>query len=242
MFHSRVNRILFAFLLICLCFLPLAGLCDVDLQYGRLSSIKLSDISLPGFDAGSRVAMYGTSVNNEPEEIVLSLAAQPGTLGGAFLLEECTVALNGETPQKGFIPGEGGGLSFSKPFKLKVGQNTFVMNIKDANGVNAYTLLVMRANPPSPPTISIRTLPPEATPHPEELLKSLATVGNTGASGTANVYAGPSTDTGVVGKVAEGEEITLRLWSQDDAWCEIFFNEDSKLGWLSARYIVMWQN
>lgn len=240
MINARYSRIAFVFLLISLCSLPLTGQCDADFQYGWISSIELNDNALPGFDPTSGIAMYGTSVHYEPEENKLALTAKPGTLGGAFNLDACTVTLNDNAPVVGFTLDDEGNYVFSMSFSLKVGQNTFVMKIVDGNGENTYTLLVMRANPPPVPVITLRTLPPNATPHPEALIKSLATVGNTG--GSTSVYAAPSTDTGVVGTVTEGEEITLRDWSQDGAWCEIFFNNNSHLGWLPARYIVLWQN
>ncbi len=53
----------------------------------------------------------------------------------------------------------------------------------------------------------------------------------------ANVREGPGTNTAIVGRVYLGEQISLLEWNADETWCKIFYDGDSKLGWLYYKFI-----
>ncbi len=248
--NKTAGRNVLLLLLVCVCAVQAVGLAEEDFAHGRLTSIAIDGKPLPGFDAELDIALYGTTVPDYTGGFLLTLTAVPGTLGAPLIQDKCAVTLNEGEPIAAFAPAEeekDGTLLFEETFDITDDENTLVIHLESADGATEYTLLVMRAAPETageeqaeqPETsggVTYRTLPPWATPHPPEFDKNIAMVGNT--KGSATVYSGPGTANTPLGTVTDGEEIKINRW--DGAWCEVFYNNNSNIGWLHTRYIVLW--
>lgn len=59
----------------------------------------------------------------------------------------------------------------------------------------------------------------------------------TGVKEWANIRSAPSTDAEIIGRVSLGEGISLNRWNADESWCEVYYANGTRIGWLYGEFI-----
>ena len=118
-------------------------------------------------------------------------------------------------------PGSGVGVDFTSPV-------SYVLTASDGSTYTYTVTVKVQGNVGG--SSNDEFIPKEPTPVYEQAIV-------VGVKEWANVRSGPSTDAEIIGRVGLGERIFLNRWNADESWCEVYYADDTKIGWLHVQFI-----